>query len=289
MDKEKLKGLREEEYIEIILDLTKRIAEMEAQMKTNSRNSSKAPSSDGYNKSIPKVPNNKSSGKNPGGQKGHKGHGLKIEREPDEIIEHKADRCHKCGADISSINCRCADTRTVIDFDVKVRIIVHRQMETVCPVCNTVNVGEMPREAARSVCYGAGVQGFSVLLSNYTCVSTNKIQKIYSDVFGIKLSQGSIVNFNKAFAKNAEPILEEIKAEVGKARVINSDETGINNKGKLWWIHTASTPKYTYMTAHPNRGEEGINDNGVLLGYTGIVVHDCLQSYFKYRDCIHAL
>ena len=195
----------------------------------------------------------------------------------------------QCGADISRAECSCIDTRTVIDFDITVRIIAHRQMQTDCPICGAVNAGEMPKEATRSACYGAGVQAFSVLLSNYTCVSVNKIQNIFSDVFGIGLSQGTIINSNKRFAKNAEPILEKIKSRVKTAKVINNDETGINNQGELWWIHTASTPEFTYMTAHPKRGEEGINDNGALLGYTGVAVHDCLRSYFKYRDCIHAL
>ena len=86
MDREKLKGLSEEQYIEIILELVKRIAELEAQMKTNSGNSSKPPSTDGYNKPAPKTLLEKS-GKKPGGQKGHLGHGLKIEQKPDEIIE----------------------------------------------------------------------------------------------------------------------------------------------------------------------------------------------------------
>ena len=288
MDREKLKGLSEEQYIEIILELVKRIAELEAQMKTNSGNSSKPPSTDGYNKPTPKTLREQS-GKKPGGQKGHLGHGLKIEQEPDEIIEHKANVCMQCGEDTSRAECTCKDTRTVIDFDITVRIIAHKQMETVCPACGAANAGEMPKEATRSACYGAGVQAFSVLLSNYTCVSVNKIQNIFSDVFGIGMSQGTIINANKRFAENARPILEKIKTEVKKAKVINNDETGINNQGNLWWIHTASTPELTYMTAHPKRGEEGINDNGVLLGYTGIAVHDCMRSYFKYRDCIHAL
>ena len=104
MDREKLKGLSEEQYIEIILDLVKRVAELEARLKTNSGNSSKPPSMDGCNKPSPKTRRGRS-GKKPGGQKGHLGHGLKIEQEPDEIIEHKAEVCKQCGAGISGVEC----------------------------------------------------------------------------------------------------------------------------------------------------------------------------------------
>ena len=106
MDRENLKGLSEEQYIDIILDLVRRVSELEAQLKTNSGNSSKPPSTDGYNKPAPKTLREKS-GKKAGGQKGHFGHGLKIEQEPDEIIEHKADVCVQCGAEITRTECTC--------------------------------------------------------------------------------------------------------------------------------------------------------------------------------------
>jgi transposase len=293
MDREKLRGLREEQYIEIIIELIdrltaseKRIYELEAQISQNSTNSSKPPSSDGFNK--PKSLREKS-GKKRGGQFGHKGNGLRIEREPDKIVEHKAEVCSRCGANLRGIACVCAATRNVIDFEISVRIVQHKQMSSECPECGKINVGEMPEEASRSACYGAGLRSFSALLSNYACVSMGKIKTIFSDVFDINLSTGTIANINREYAKKSEPILKEIKAEIQKSPTINVDETGINNNGENWWIHTASTPKLTYMTAHRKRGREGIDDNGALIGYTGNVVHDCMAAYNQYKDCIHSL
>lgn len=62
---------------------------------TNSRNSSKPPSSDGYSKPAPKSLK-QSSGKKPGGQKGHKGNSMKIMREPDEVVPHDPITCASC-------------------------------------------------------------------------------------------------------------------------------------------------------------------------------------------------
>ena len=65
-----------------IAALTTRIEELTH--KKNSGNSSKPPSSERLNKPAPKSLRTKS-GKSAGGQPGHKGSGMKIDREPDEV------------------------------------------------------------------------------------------------------------------------------------------------------------------------------------------------------------
>ena len=68
-----------------IAALTVRIEELT--YKKNSGNSSIPPSSERLNKPTPKSLRVKS-GKSAGGQPGHKGSGMKIDREPDEVREH---------------------------------------------------------------------------------------------------------------------------------------------------------------------------------------------------------
>jgi transposase len=295
MERKQLEALEKDQLIEIILALTEqvkmltsRLAELEGKLNTNSGNSSKPPSMDGYNKPAPKTMRAKS-GKTPGGQKGHKGSGLKLEREPDEIIEHKALVCKKCGADISGADCVCVRTSNVIDFIIKVMLTAHRQMKTVCPACGTENKGEMPKEANNTRVYGAGLRAFIVLLSNFACVGMKKIGAILLDVFDIPVSTGTIANANAAFASSGDKILSEIKERALKSPLLHKDETGMNLNGKNWWLHTSSTAELTYITAHPNRGNEGIDDNGELSDYAGVLVHDFWVSYFKYEKCLHAM
>jgi len=76
-----------------IQQLHERLQEIERQLKMNSRNSNKPPSSDGMKK-IPKV--RKPTGRKPGGQKGHEGKTLKMVAKPDKVKVHKVECCGSC-------------------------------------------------------------------------------------------------------------------------------------------------------------------------------------------------
>jgi hypothetical protein len=128
-----------------------------------------------------------------------------------------------------------------------------------------------------------------VLLTNYANISYDKTQKILTDVFDIPLSNSTIVNHVEDFAQKTLPHLAEIKTHLTNAEVIDVDETGARVAGKTQWIHNASDQQTTYLTVHPNRGQTGIDDNGVLSGFRGVVVHDCWRPYFSYEGCLHAL
>ena len=65
--------MRLQEKLQELDQLKLRVAELERQLKANSQNSSKPPSSDGYRKPAPKSLRSKS-GRRRGGQEGHEGH-----------------------------------------------------------------------------------------------------------------------------------------------------------------------------------------------------------------------
>jgi hypothetical protein len=66
--------------------------------------------------------------------------------------------------------------------------------------------------------------------------------------------------------------------------------------GKLRWVHSASTEKYSLITVHDKRGTVGMDAAGVLPADGGIAVHDAWAPYDTYRAiaghqlcCAHAL
>jgi transposase-like protein len=264
------------------------IMQLKAQLNQNSKNSNKPPSNDTYKK--PKNLRQKT-GKPQGGQKGHKGHGLKITRQPDQTITLKPTTCKHCQTNLTQTNNNhtITNTRYKIDIQIQTSLTRYDQTQTVCPNCQTHNQAAFPQDITSTIQYGQGIKSISTLLTQYAMVSYDKTQKILNDIFDIPIATSTIVNHVSEFALKAEPLLQEIPSQLLGESVLNFDETGLYVEGGRQWLHTASSKGATYVTVHPKRGQLGIDGNGVLAGFGGVAVHDGWRAYFKYAGCVHAL
>jgi len=55
------------------------------------------------------------------------------------------------------------------------------------------------------------------------------------------------------------------------------------------WMHVLSTRAYTFIHASRTRGADAISEMGVLADYTGVVIHDRLALYWKFKKARHGL
>jgi hypothetical protein len=70
---------------------------------------------------------------------------------------------------------------------------------------------------------------------------------------------------------------------------VHVDEIGLRVAGRLHWLHVASSARFTALLCRRKRGKEAIDAVGMLLGFTGIAVHDAFAPYVPYRSVTHAL
>jgi len=270
-------------------ELNQRIKELMEQLGMNSRNSSKAPSSDMFDKPTPKSLR-KSSGKKSGGQSGHSGSHLKITSEPDEIVMHVPKVCQGCpNHDICVTRACVGETRKVVDAVVKVKITAHQSLVIDCPLSGVPHKGTFPKDIKASVQYGENLQALTVAMNTIGAVSLNRTQEILSGIFNIPLSTGTIVNMVNRCADGLSGVVELIRRNVAACAVGNFDETGTNVGGKKHWVHSSSNSEFTHLTIHANRGQAGMDASGVLPEFLGIAVHDCWSPYWKYSAITHAL
>ena len=271
-----------------VIELTERIAELESRLCQNSSNSSKPPSSDGYAKPAPKSLRKKS-GKKPGGQHHHKGHGKSMADMVTETIVITPEACPCCGEGLGNVTGRKTDTRYVMEIPhITATVTEYKSEEKTCPTCGKSIVAEFPHEAAAAQQYGPNLKAFIVLLAETGMVAMNRVVEILEAVTGIHISDGTVANTIEQCAENLEGPVKSIKEAVKGAEIGHFDETGMRSQGKLKWLHTASTGHLTYMEMHLKRGQQAMDEIGILNDFKGTAVHDCLASYWKY-SCVHSL
>ena len=271
-----------------VIGLAERIAELEAQLHQNSCNSSKPPSSDGLEKPAPK-PLKKKSGKKPGGQYTHKGYGQSMADKVTETIVLTPEVCPCCGEGLEHVKGHKTDTHYVMEMPlIPVTVTKYTSEEKKCPTCGKSISVEFPHEAQAAQQYGPHLKAFIVLLAETGMVAMNRVVQILEAITGLKISGGTVANTIEKCSKNLEEPVKNIKDAVKGAEIGHFDETGMRSQGGLKWLHTASTGRLTYMEMNKKRGQEAIDDIGILNDFKGIAVHDCMSSYWKYR-CVHSL
>ena len=138
--------------------------------------------------------------------------------------------------------------------------------------------------------YGPMSKALMCYLGSEMMAPLNKISSFFKQITkgAFKLSEGTIVNAQKSLNKKLTPIVEEIKNRLIKAEVLHVDETGVRINGKLNWLHTACTNDFVYYEVDEKRGEEAIDNIGILAYFVNILVHDHWKSYYKKEYMTHA-
>ncbi len=274
---------------EEITVLREEITVLREKLNKNSKNSSKPPSSDGFNKPQPKSLR-KASGKNQGAQKGHKGTSFSITQEPDDVEEHIPNRCKGCSLFGSCISCGIKGTRYEVDIVIETKVTRHQTLAYECPQLNhEVIVGTFPEHIKSTMQYGVNLQSLVVALNTLGMVSINRTHEILSDLFCIPISTGTIHKMVTECADKLTSIVGVIKSRITASPIVHFDETGTKVGGKTLWVHNASDSNYTYLTVEDKRGYQGMTSSGILPHFTGIAVHDCWASYWKYDAVTHAV
>ncbi len=268
-------------------ELKARISELESQINSNSRNSSKPPSSDGYKKK-PAFPRKKK-GKQ-GGQQGHKGRTLKQVEHPDKTVKHKPGPCD-CGHVFSDEELSVAETRQVFDLPKpRLKVTAHQLLKGKCPDCGEWHKGIAPEGVNAPVQYGYGVKTLATLLNVDYRIPFKKLHILFSDLFGYAINESTVYSASRQCYEMLGPTEEVIKSGVVKSDATHADETGLRVAGKLHWLHTASSLLYTYLFVHEKRGRLALeSDKSILNRIRGWLVHDCWSSYFRFNNMKHAL
>jgi len=284
----------EEAVVAVFLALSRRmeelerlVHELEQQLAKNSGNSSKPPSSDGYQKPAPKSLRT-SSGKKSGGQPGHEGKTLIRVENPDRVIVHPVNSC-PCGSDLSKTPAQDYESRQVFDLpEPKLEVTEHRCEIKECPDCGERVTASFPEELVAPVQYGSRFQSLLVYLRDGQLLPLDRISQLCADLYGYEVSAATIESVRRECHRELNPFEEQLKDVLIASRLLHADESGLRVEGKLHWLHSLSTTLFTFYGVHEKRGQDAMDHFGVIPSFAGTLMHDFWGPYLTY-PCAHAL
>ncbi len=275
---------------EIINQLIGRIQALENQMAKNSGNSSKPPSSDGYNKPSPKSLRKRHKTKS-GGQPGHTGKTLQMVPEPDRVEVYEVGQCRHCQTSLEQVAVESVEKRQVFDIPpIKMEVTEYQAEIKRCPQCGKRTKADFPAGVERNVGYGPEFKARIAYWSQYQLIPLERVCEMAEDLYGYRPSEATVLDINCEGAAQVTPVQAIIHKHLKQQGSVNHfDETGMRVEGKLHWMHSVSTTLVTLYNVHAKRGQQAMDAMGILPAMKGIAMHDCWKPYFRYSDITHAL
>ncbi|UCE55129.1 MAG: IS66 family transposase [Desulfobacterales bacterium] len=273
----------------IFVVLEGRIQQLENQLAKDSHNSSKPPSSDGYNKPKKTKSQRHKTNRKVGGQKGHPGQTLEMVDNPDHLHICKLAKDHcDCGRSLKGKQATGYERRQVIDIPpVKLQVIEY-QAEHIDCACGIRHVASFPDGVNAPVQYGARLKSQIIYLMNYQYIPYDRLSEFIEDWYEHKISLGTVFNYNESCYHRLAATEQQIKGNIIQSKVVGFDESGASVNGNNFWIHSSSTDDYCYYACHEKRGKQAMDAIAILPQFHGTAVHDHWKSYFKF-GCDHAL
>jgi len=251
-----------EAVVEVLLAMDRRIQQLEArveklerQLSRSSRNSSRPPSSDSPG-TAPKRGKD-SSGRRPGAQPGHEGHGRELLplAAVDDVIEHWPARCD-CGHVFAVGELRGVGEPARHQVEelpvISARVIEHRCQRVCCPGCGRRTRARLPGDTANSA-FGPRLQAAVATLSVRNRVSRRDVAELSEEPY------------------------EDLVGRLRASESLNMDETGWRLKGSQRALWGMFTDRHAVFAVAPDRHEE--HAKRLLAGHEGIVTSDRWWAY----------
>ena len=260
-----------------IARLRTEIVGLKEQVRQNSRNSSKAPSSDFGRRKLPKEP----AGRKPGGQPGHAGTTREVvpPEKVDAFVDQDPEICANCGTPLEAASRIDADLRQIVETpEFKAFVREFRLWKKRCPKCGGFTRGKMPPGSPKGA-FGPRIQATAAMLSGRFRLSRREVKALMGLIAGVEMSLGSVQACCEAASGAMAQAHGDLHAEVKAASAVHADETGFGRCGDLrMWLWNATSDVTEVFRLLPGRGGAQAKD---LLGegFSGILHRDRWKPY----------
>lgn len=266
-----------------------KILKLTAQINRDYENSSKPSSQSPNHKKI--TNSREKTGRQPGGQPGHKGHkrkkqavtqGTVILPPPQEVLDDHDFK--KTGKVITK---QMVNLRVFLDVS-----------EYAAEVYYNSKTGEhrhaaFPAGYVNDVNYGGSIKALAFLLNNECCVSIDKTIKLISELTGgqLTISKGMVNGLAKEFSLRSEAEKKALFDSLMHKPILHTDNTNARSSGNSRFVFVVAAPDGTAQYYYrENKGHAGIKGTPVDLNQSAIFIHDHDTSFYNYgrghQECL---
>jgi hypothetical protein len=234
------------------------------------------------------VNNREKTGKKPGGQPGHEGHGRR-KLTPTNRIDIPAPEKYTADPDFRPTR------RTIIKqmINISVNAVVR---EYATPEFRNVHTGQrvhadFPEGAVNDVNYGGSVKAFAYLLNNRCNVSIEKVSEFLRELTNgeLRISTGMINGLSKEFSRKTEADQKKAFADMLLSPVMNVDFTSARVGGKNANVFVCASPLSVMYFAREHKGHEGVKGTPAA-DCQNILIHDHDLTFYNYgrahQECL---
>ena len=208
---------------------------------------------------------------------GHRGSSRKRPKRIDEYVDIYPAKCDRCGTKDITIYESSFEEHIIEDVQVRVKNTCYRSHYGYCQRCRKV---VYPKEEVEIIPKSRIGPNARIIFSylRYIGIPFRKVAKISKDIFGLKITHPTLLDFDSKLAENGEPIYEKIKDKVCSSSSVNVDETGWRVNGENFWLWNFVNKYVALFRIEKKRGNQVVKDT---LGdeYSGILSSDFYSAY----------
>jgi len=233
-----------------VAKLLDQVALLTEQLRRNSSNSHKPPSSDppGASRGAGKRKGkgNKKTKRKRGGQPGHKGRHRELlpESEVDDFVDYYPPQCESCWEPLPEVADPHATRFQVTEVPPVVPHTTEYRCHNVACRCGYRTRGRFGPEVPTSP-LGPRLMAIVGLLSGVYHLSRRKTVRLLSDLLGVRISLGGVSAVEARVSEAVKPAVDEAWTQVGNARIKHTDGTGWLQAGTALAVWTIATTMVT--------------------------------------------
>jgi transposase len=215
------------------------------------------------NSSTPPAQGQKSNGENTRQPKGkaHPGAHRPLHPNPTRKRDVLAEHCPHCRADVSGVAQTAVQTYDRIEIpEIKPDVTQVRLHGGICLCCTKKFVAEPPAGLEPGSPFGPNLRAFAIYLRFSHAISFERLSRLMSDLLGLKISEGALVNIlddsKAAFARQ----MSLIRARLLASSILQSDETSVRVGKRTWWTWVFHHADDCCFVIRPSRGKDVVEE-----------------------------